>query len=163
MPYANITCQIRNIHGHPARDCWWRTKEDRPNRADRGDRGDRGNKDANLAAANGVDTNWYCETGATEHLTSQLNKLTTYDPYPGQDRVRTADGSGMHISHIGQSVLSTLHHSFSLKDILHVPHATKNLLSVHRFTLDNHAFIEFHPFYFLIKNRGTRRTLFRGP
>jgi histone deacetylase 1/2 len=100
--------------------------------------------------------------GATEHLTGQLNKLTTYDPYPGQDHVRTADDTGMHISHIGQSVLSTPHNSFSLKDILHVPNTTKSLLSVYRFTLDNHAFTEFHPFYFLIKDRATRRTLFRG-
>jgi hypothetical protein len=42
--------------------------------------------------------------------------------------VRTADGTGMRISHIGHSVLSTPHNSFSLTDILHVPNATKNLL-----------------------------------
>jgi hypothetical protein len=70
--------------------------------------------------------------------------------------VRTADGTGMHISHIGQTVLSTPHNSFSLKDILYVPNTTKSLLSVHQFTLDNHAFIEFHPFYFLIKDLATR-------
>ncbi|XP_071683600.1 uncharacterized protein [Lolium perenne] len=90
-PYVNVTCQICDIHGHPARDCWWRNEDDRSNRADRGDRD---NKGANFFAAHGVDTNWYYDTGATEHLTGQLNKLTTYDPYPGEDRVRTADGTG---------------------------------------------------------------------
>jgi histone deacetylase 1/2 len=69
----------------------------------------------------------------------------------------------MHISHIGNSVLRTPHGSFDLNNILHVPSASKNLLSVHRFTLDNHVFIEFHPFFFLIKDQATRRTLFRGP
>jgi hypothetical protein len=49
--------------------------------------------------------------------------------------VHTADGSGMHISHIGQSVLSTPHHSFSLKDILHVPNATKGSFGSHHLGL----------------------------
>jgi hypothetical protein len=39
----------------------------------------------------------------------------------------------------------------------------KNLLSVHKFTLDNHVFIEFHPFFFVIKEQATQRILFRGP
>jgi hypothetical protein len=69
----------------------------------------------------------------------------------------------MHISYIGHSVLRTLHNSFNLHDILHVPSASKSLLSVHRFTLDNHVFTEFHPFFFLIKDQATRRILFRGP
>jgi histone deacetylase 1/2 len=69
----------------------------------------------------------------------------------------------MHISHIGHSVLCTPHNSFNLNDILHVPSASKNLLSTHRFTLDNHVYIEFHPFFFLIKDQATRRILFRGP
>jgi hypothetical protein len=69
----------------------------------------------------------------------------------------------MHISHVGHSILRTPHDSFQLKSILHVPNASKNPLSVHQFTLDNHVFIEFHPFFFLIKDTETRRTLFRGP
>jgi hypothetical protein len=47
--------------------------------------------------------------------------------------VRTAEGTGMSISHVGRSVLRTPHNSFQLNDILHVPNASKNLLSVHRF------------------------------
>jgi hypothetical protein len=110
-----------------------------------------------------VDTNWYPDTGATEHLTGELNKLLIANKYHEQDKVHTADGTCMEISHIGDSILSTPHGSFKLKNILHVPNASKNLLSVHRFTLDNHVFIEFHPFFFLIKDQATRRVLFRGP
>jgi histone deacetylase 1/2 len=69
----------------------------------------------------------------------------------------------MQISHIGHSLLHTSHNSFDLNGILHVPSASKNLLSVHRFTLYNHVFIEFHPFFFLIKDQATQRILFRGP
>jgi histone deacetylase 1/2 len=92
-----------------------------------------------------------------------LNKLLIANKYYDQDQVRTAEGTGMHISHIGHSVLRTPHGTFDLKNILHVPSASKNLLSVHKFTLDNHVFIEFHPFFFLIKDQATRRILFRGP
>nr|XP_040252267.1 proline-rich protein 36-like [Aegilops tauschii subsp. strangulata] len=41
-----------------------------------------------------VDPAWYMDTGATDHLTSQLDKLATRQPYTGHDQVRTANGSG---------------------------------------------------------------------
>jgi histone deacetylase 1/2 len=49
-----------------------------------------------------------------------------------------------------------------LKNILHVPHATKNLLSVNRLVRDNNAFLEFHPTYFSLKDKKTRTTLLEG-
>ncbi|XP_071685423.1 uncharacterized protein [Lolium perenne] len=45
------------------------------------------------AAAYGIDTNWYSDTGATDHITGALDKLTTHDKYKGHDRVHTADGN----------------------------------------------------------------------
>ena len=68
----------------------------------------------------------------------------------------------MRITYIGHSTLSTPSHPLSLKNILHVPSITRNLLSVKKFTLDNNVFFEFHPWYFLIKDRDTRRVLLRG-
>jgi hypothetical protein len=136
MPYVNTTCQICKIHGHSASDCWWRNTDDK----------NESEKAANLASY-GVDINWYPNTSTTDHITSELNKILIANKYYGQDQVRTAEGTGMHISHIGHSVLRTPHVSFDLKNILHVPSASKNLLSVHKFTLDNHVFIEFHPFF----------------
>jgi histone deacetylase 1/2 len=67
-----------------------------------------------------------------------------HDKYNGNDRVHTANGNGMQISHIGQSILCTPHDSLQINDVLHVPTASKNLLSVHKLTLDNNAFMEFH-------------------
>jgi histone deacetylase 1/2 len=151
-----VTCQICKIHGHSAADCWWRHDNDSDDDADPRD------KSAHLASY-GVDSNWYTDTGATDHITGHLQKLSTHDKYQGHDRVHTAEGNGMHISHIGHSILRTPHSSFHLNKILHVPNASKNLLSVHRLTLDNNIFIEFHPFFFLIKDQATRRILFKGP
>ncbi|KAK1621085.1 hypothetical protein QYE76_026602 [Lolium multiflorum] len=87
-PFVDVTCQICTIHGHLASDCWWRFKKDDSNDEDSG----RGKKGANIASY-GVDSNWYSDTGATDHITSELNKPTTSEKYKGQDRVHTADGN----------------------------------------------------------------------
>ncbi|KAK1612536.1 hypothetical protein QYE76_036209 [Lolium multiflorum] len=42
-----------------------------------------------------VDPAWYMDTGATDHLTSKLNKLHTRDTYHGSDKVHTANGAGI--------------------------------------------------------------------
>jgi hypothetical protein len=78
------------------------------------------------AAAYGIDTNWHLDSGATDHITGAMNKLTVHDMYNGRDRVHTADGNGMHISHIGHLVLHAPRSSLHLKNILHVPSASKN-------------------------------------
>nr|XP_025880529.1 uncharacterized protein LOC112938674 [Oryza sativa Japonica Group]XP_025880530.1 uncharacterized protein LOC112938674 [Oryza sativa Japonica Group] len=67
-------CQVCYKRGHVAAECWHRF-------------------DANYvpderhvaaaAYAYGVDTNWYIHTGATDHLTSELDKLTTKEKYKG--------------------------------------------------------------------------------
>jgi hypothetical protein len=98
-----VTCQICTIHGHPASECWWRYKDDDDSDIDGGDHDRKG---AN-AASYGVDTNWYSDTGATNHITGELSKLTTHDKYKGSDKIHTADGNGMLISHIGHSTLQT--------------------------------------------------------
>jgi len=35
----------------------------------------------------GTDTNWYTDTGATNHITNELEKLTMRDKYHGSDQV----------------------------------------------------------------------------
>ena len=42
-----------------------------------------------------IDTNWYTDTGATDHITGELDKLTVRDKYQGNDQVHTASGAGM--------------------------------------------------------------------
>jgi histone deacetylase 1/2 len=111
----------------------------------------------------GIDTNWYVDSGATDHITSELDKLSVRGKYQGGDQVHTASGSGMAIDHVGHSVLHTPIRPIHLKNILHVPHTSKNLLSVNRLARDNHAFLEFHPDYFVIKEQATGRMLLKGP
>jgi hypothetical protein len=62
-----------------------------------------------------VDTNGYVDSGASDHITSELEKLTVRDKYHGQDQVHTLSGSGMKMSSIGHTVLHTLHKDLHLK------------------------------------------------
>uniref|UniRef100_A0A453EQ70 Retrovirus-related Pol polyprotein from transposon TNT 1-94-like beta-barrel domain-containing protein n=1 Tax=Aegilops tauschii subsp. strangulata TaxID=200361 RepID=A0A453EQ70_AEGTS len=63
----------------------------------------------------GVDTNWYMDTGATNHITGEPEKLTMHEQYRGQDQVYTAaNGVGMEISHIGQAVIKTPHKNLEI-------------------------------------------------
>jgi histone deacetylase 1/2 len=120
-------------------------------------------KSASSATASyGVDTNWYMDTGATDHITSELDKLSVCDKYHGGEQVHTASGSGMEISHIGHDILRSPNTNLQLKHILHVPSASKNLLSVNRIARDNDVFLEFHPDCFLVKEQSTRKTILKG-
>lgn len=58
-----------------------------------------------------------------------------------------------------ENVLHTLSHDLFMNNVLHLPQAKKNLVSVHRFTSDNN---EFHPNFFLVKEQETKKTILRG-
>ena len=49
-----------------------------------------------------------------------------------------------------------------LKETLHVPLINKNLIFVHKFTHDNNVTMEFHPFFYLVKDRMMGVVLMRG-
>jgi hypothetical protein len=138
---------------HIAKDCDWRYSENNSQRKKVG---------AAAETSYGVDTNWYANTGATDHITHELEKVTMHEKYRGHDQVHNANGEGIEISHVGHSIIKTPHQNIHLKNILHVPNTSKNLLSVHRIALDNKVFLEFHPYFFLIKDQVTKRILYRG-
>ncbi|WVZ51499.1 LOW QUALITY PROTEIN: hypothetical protein U9M48_002643 [Paspalum notatum var. saurae] len=96
------------------------------------------------------------------HGYRELEKLTVRDKYKGHDQIHTASGAGMKISHIGYFVVKTPTRNLHPKYVLHVPRASKNLVSVHRLAPDNSAFLEFHPDYFFIKDQATKKTLLKG-
>lgn len=39
-----------------------------------------------------VDPNWYVDTGAMDHITNDLKRLITKEPYGGTNQVQVADG-----------------------------------------------------------------------
>jgi hypothetical protein len=119
-------------------------------------------KNVNAAISYGVDSNWYGDSGATDHVTGELDKLAVKDAYNGNEQIYNTSGSGMRIEHVGESVIHTPYRDLRLKHALHVPQATKNLTSVHRIATDNNVFFERHPNFFFIKDQESRRTLIHG-
>lgn len=67
----------------------------------------------------------------TDHITGELDKLTTREKYNGNDRVHVTNGVDVTISHVGNIVISTPSHNLHLNNVLHIPKATKSLISIH--------------------------------
>jgi hypothetical protein len=84
------------------------------------------------------------------------------DTYTSSDQLHIGNGQGLLINHTGSSQLTYPNATFLLKNLLHVPHIKKNLLSVSQFTRDNHVYFEFHPTYFCIKDQLTSHILLHG-
>jgi hypothetical protein len=107
--------------------------------------------------------NWYPDTGATHHLTNNLQNLNiSSEEYSGQDQIRIGNGTGLSISHSDSASLSFSRRKFLLKQLLHVPNMCKNLLSVRQFALDNDVFFESHSSFFTIKDRKNRLPIHHG-
>jgi hypothetical protein len=120
-------------------------------------------RNAGLATSFGADNSWYTNSGATDHITGDLDKLTMHDTYNGHDQIHVANGSGMDITRIGNTIIPTSTHDLVLQNVLHVPSTHKNLISIHHFTLYNDTFIEFHTYFFLIKDQKIRKLLLHNP
>lgn len=73
---------------------------------------------------------WIVDTGATHHVTPDINNLSYYSKYEGPDSIHVGNGEGLPIANTGSTFLTTSNHSFSLQNILHVHHMQHNLLSV---------------------------------
>ena len=65
-------------------------------------------------------------------MTPDASHLLDQVPYNGGEQVLVGNGKGLQIHHIGSSVFKPFcsSHAFKLKNLLHVPHITKTLLSV---------------------------------
>jgi len=146
-------CQVCGKLGYTANQCYYRF--------DHAYQGNPPNMVAYSASFSPqLDTNWYPNTGSTNHLTNDLNNLSVHsEPYLGNDKIHVGDGAGLSIKNIGSATLSTIANSFTLNKLLHVPHIQKNLISISQFTSDNNVYLEFHSSSFFVKDEATGRIL----
>ena len=110
------------------------------------------------------DQSWYPDSGATNHLTPDLQNLMAPQEFPGSDQIYMGNGSGLQISHTGYNTFTSpfTFQPLILQNLLHVPHITKNLMSVSQFAKDNVVYFEFHPYFCFVKDQATMRTLLVG-
>ena len=76
---------------------------------------------------------WLLDSGASHHVTIDLNNLTLHAPYDGPDDIIIGDSTGLHITHSNTTSLSTPSNSFTLHNVLCVPHMKINLISISQF------------------------------
>ncbi|KAJ4774690.1 Gag/pol [Rhynchospora pubera] len=163
----NETCQICYKRGHNARNCWWRcdmrytddfqSSSSLPPSS--------GAPQAHVAqtsnASTGV-TDWFLDSGATHHVTSDINNLSSFEPYEGPDQLHIGDGKGLTITHIGSATVCLGVHSIILTNVLLVPDFTKNLISLSQILADNNLTIDFHSCFCIIKDSLTSKILLQG-
>ena len=75
---------------------------------------------------------WIIDSGCSNHMTGDKQKLQNMSEYKGGRVVVTADNSRLPIAHIGKTIVMPRYSSnqVPLQDVYHVPGMKKNLLSV---------------------------------
>jgi hypothetical protein len=103
-------CQLCLKIDHSAKTCWYRYEEDAT--VDQ--------RNAMLVASSDGDNQWYMDSGATDHITSDLDHLTMHETYHGNDQIHAANGSSVDINRIGTSIIPTTSRPLVLNKVLHV-------------------------------------------
>uniref|UniRef100_A0A2N9ID99 Reverse transcriptase Ty1/copia-type domain-containing protein n=1 Tax=Fagus sylvatica TaxID=28930 RepID=A0A2N9ID99_FAGSY len=99
---ARPVCQVCNRTGHVALHCYHRF-----------DNSYYSEKSADMQAYFSTqqaptDPNWYTDTGATNHLTSDLANLNVHsEEYLGSDQIRVGNGKGLSVAHTAVPALSS--------------------------------------------------------
>ena len=105
---------------------------------------------------------WFLDTGASDHITGNPGNLHSLTPYHGSDGVMVGNGHTLLITHIGETTLGIGSSPIHLKDVLLVPDIKKYLLSVSKLTTDYPLIFEFDGHGFVIKDRTTNKTIVKG-
>ncbi|KAI4345931.1 hypothetical protein L6164_013016 [Bauhinia variegata] len=108
--------------------------------------------------------NWLVDSGASHHVTNDLQNLAHHYPYNGTEELVVGDGTGLPITHSGSLLLpSSYTSSFKLQNVLCAPQISKNIISVSKFTSQNKKSIEFSPSSFSVKDLHTGVVQLSGP
>jgi hypothetical protein len=158
----NPPCQICGKNNHSALDCYHRMDYTYQGR----------HPPPQLAAmvaqvnADFETQDWLADSGANTHITAEVSNITNPQPFNGTETVGVGNGAGLNIKSFGSSILQckTPHKShFLLKDILHCPDASANLLSINKFCLDNNCWFALTGSSFTVKDNMTGEVLLQGP
>ncbi|KAL1108514.1 hypothetical protein V6Z11_D03G115100 [Gossypium hirsutum] len=105
---------------------------------------------ASLAGMVDIGNRWIIDTGATDHILSDLHFLESPVACAlGSPCVRLLNGSSVSVTHVGTcTVLPNLH----LTRVLYVPNFRYNILSVSKLTTDLNCMVSFYPHFCLIQD-----------
>ena len=110
-------------------------------------------------------TTWIPDSGASFHVTGESENIQQLGPFKGPNQIYIGNGQGLSIKSSGYTkFVSPINPrvSLSLKQLLHVPAITKNLISVNKFSKENNIFFELYPNHCVVKSQGTNEVLLQG-
>ncbi|KAH7672012.1 RNA-directed DNA polymerase protein [Dioscorea alata] len=98
---------------------------------------------------------WIVDSGATDHMTFLASSFLTYTPCPSTQKIVVADSSLITVAGVGDIQLTS---SILLKNVLHVPKISVNLISIQKLTQDMPctAILTVVTVYFRPRTRGKR-------
>ncbi|PIM99843.1 RNA-directed DNA polymerase [Handroanthus impetiginosus] len=99
---------------------------------------------------------WVVDCGATDHMTFCPSNFLTYFPCTPDHTIAVADCSGTIVAGHGDIELRP---SLSLKNVLHVPKLTTNLLSINKLTKDLNCAAIFFDTHCVFQELATGRTI----
>nr|XP_018461657.1 PREDICTED: uncharacterized protein LOC108832699 [Raphanus sativus] len=99
-PYLG-RCQICGVHGHSARTCSVLQQQHNDYHTQPRSYAPWQPR-ANMVASPYDPNAWLLDSGATHHITSDLNNLALHQPYTGGEDVTIADGTGLQIASTGE-------------------------------------------------------------
>lgn len=156
-------CQLCGKRGHIAFDCWHRFDEDFQ-KLGVSSKSATHDKSALIATSDVVaDPDWYLDSGASSHVAKSDKEITD----PSGDFTNTiyvGNGSSLSVHCAGhsESRIPSSQYTLKLRDVLHVPGITKNLLSIPKLCLDNDILIAFYSNLCIIKDLPTDRVVYKG-
>jgi len=161
-PAPRQPCQICGKSSHNALDCYHRMDFAYQGR----------HPPTQLAALvaqfnEGFETqDWLADSGANTHITADSSNIDNPQPFDGADTVGVGNGAGLSIKHSGSSLVHSKTSSvpsFLLKNILHCPNASANLLSINKFCIDNDCWFALTGSSFSVQDNLTGAVLLQGP
>lgn len=89
------------------------------------------------------------DSGASHHVTRDLQNLSMYSDYDVGDELLVGNGTGLTIANSGSITLATKSKPLQLNNVLHVPAIRNNLISISKLYQNNLVTIEFFDTFFL--------------
>ena len=98
-----------------------------------------------------VDVKWTTDIGASTHMTTHTGMLQNLKKFVGHDSVFIGDDSPLKIDAVGDILVYDGKNELFIRDVLHVPQLTRNLLSISQLTTQYPLNCEFTNKLFYVK------------
>ena len=104
----------------------------------------------------------YTNSGASNHITTDLESHCLQTPYRGIENVTVGNRSALPIANTVSSTIIIPSSHFKLNDIFHCPNAFTNRLSIQKFSINNNCYFVLISIHFFVKDNSTGQTLLQG-